>query len=140
MSKDILKIAIVGPESTGKSSLAEQLAVHYNTLWVPEYARAYLDKLSHPYTESDLLDIARGQLAMESSLSKKASRYLFCDTNLHVIKIWSEYKYKRCHTEILRNLHNDNYALHLLTNIDLPWEYDPQREHPHLRDFFFRLV
>ena len=131
------KIAITGPESTGKSMLARQLADHYKTLFVPEYARAYIDKLDRSYQQSDIVEIARGQLAMEKALEKKANRYLFCDTELIVNKVWSLHAYGICDPFILDGIVNNRYDLFLLCDVDLPWEADPQREHPHLRSYFF---
>lgn len=133
----IRRIAITGPESTGKSVLAEQLAVHYRTCWVPEYARAYLDQLGRPYEEPDLLRIAEGQLAAEVKAESQASGILFCDTELTVIKIWSEVKYGRCDAGILEMLDSQRYDIYLLCDIDLPWTYDPLREHPDRRRFLF---
>jgi NadR type nicotinamide-nucleotide adenylyltransferase len=135
----IRKIAITGPESTGKSMLAEQLAAHYQTVWVPEYAREYLEILGKPYVESDILQIARGQLSAESALLVPANRYLFCDTELLVTKIWSEVKYNRCNPWILETIEAHRYDLYLLCDIDLPWQYDPLREHPDQRQFLFDL-
>ena len=135
----ILKVAIVGPESTGKSTLSSQLARHYHTAWVPEYAREYIDQLHRPYKEQDLLKIAQGQLAYEDQMEKKAERLLICDTNLIVIKIWSEFKYGRCDPWILDQVKHRHYDLHLLMDVDLPWQKDPQREHPHLRQQLFDI-
>jgi NadR type nicotinamide-nucleotide adenylyltransferase len=135
----VKKIAIVGPESTGKSTLAEALAQHYQTVWVPEYARGYLSKLGREYDQSDLIKIAHGQLRLEDEWINDANRFLFCDTNLVVIKIWSEFKYGTCAPEILQRMQERKYDLHLLTNIDLPWEADPQREHPDKRMELFNL-
>ncbi|MFH1159843.1 MAG: ATP-binding protein [bacterium] len=137
--KDVRRIAITGPESTGKSMLSQQLAEHYHTVWVPEYAREYLDQLSRPYQEQDILKIARGQLRKEKKLEAGAGRFLFCDTELLVTKIWSEFKYHRCDPWILRKLETHTYNLYLLCYIDTPWEYDPQREHPNLREQLFTL-
>jgi len=136
---EVLKIAITGPESTGKSMLAEQLANHYHTLWVPEFARSYIDNLDRPYVAEDILKIARGQLFHEQQLQKKATGYLFCDTELIVTQIWSEFKYGRCDPWILENIEKNRYHLFLLCDIDLPWIEDPQREHPHLRKQIFDL-
>ena len=133
----IKKIAIVGPESTGKSDLSRTLAKHYNTVWVPEYARRYIDNLTRPYEKYDLFKIAVGQIQAEDQLEQKADEFLFCDTNLWVIKIWSEHKYGNCADWILKELKDRFYDLHLLTYIDLPWQDDPQREHPTLREYFF---
>lgn len=133
------RIAIVGPESTGKSSLAAQLAAHYGEPWVAEYARAYLEGLGRPYRQDDLLHIAQGQLALEAAAAAQARHYLFCDTNLLVIQIWSEFVYGACHPWIRENRGLERYALHLLTDIDLPWEPDPLREHPHRREELLAL-
>lgn len=136
------KIAIVGPESTGKSTLSEQLAHHYHTHWVPEYARTYLNRLDRAYEEADLLQIARGQIQAEHQLIEGASQsLLFCDTDLYVIKVWSEHKYNTCDPWILQQIARRHYDLYLLTDIDLPWQYDPQREHPEpgMREYFFNV-
>jgi NadR type nicotinamide-nucleotide adenylyltransferase len=135
----INRIMITGPESTGKSSLAQKLAAHYQTVWVPERARTYLEEIGRPYRESDLLEIAREQVALEDSLARKANNYLFCDTGMLVLKIWSEHAYKHCHPWILEQLQKRNYYHYLVPNIELPWEPDPQREHPELRAYFFAL-
>lgn len=135
----LIKIAIVGPESTGKSWLSEQLASHYHTLQVPEYARQFIEKLDRPYKESDLLDIAKGQVALELEISKQCNEILICDTNLIVIKIWSEFKYNTLNPWIETKLKERQYTLHLLCNTDLRWEHDEQREHPHLREELFEL-
>ena len=136
---EVLKIAITGPESTGKSILAEQLANHYHTVWVPEFARSYIDKLDKPYVAQDILTIAKGQLYYEQQLLKKANHVLFCDTELIVTKIWSEVKYGYCDPWILENIDQNRYYLFLLCDIDLPWIDDPQREHPHLREKLYDL-
>jgi NadR type nicotinamide-nucleotide adenylyltransferase len=135
----IRNIAITGPESTGKSILSEQLASHYNTAWVPEYAREYLELLGKPYNEEDILHIAHGQLSHEDLQRSKANGYLFCDTELVVTKIWSEVKYKRCDPWILDTIASHRYELYLLCDIDLPWQYDPLREHPDQRQYLFDL-
>ena len=129
----IKKVVIIGPECTGKSELSEFLAKHFNTCWVPEYARAYLDNLPRPYEETDLLKVAPGQLKLEDESISEANRVMICDTNLLVIKIWSEFKYGRCNEEILKLIKSREYSLYLFTNIDIPWQDDVQREHPHQR-------
>jgi NadR type nicotinamide-nucleotide adenylyltransferase len=135
----VIRIAIVGPECSGKTTLAEALAHHFQTVWVPEFARTYLDQLNRPYVQDDLRIIAEGQLQWEDQLALKANRLLICDTNLLVIKIWSEFKYGSCHPDIIRQLHNRSFDLHLLTHPDVPWEDDPQREHPDKRDLLFSI-
>lgn len=133
----MLKVAITGPESTGKSTLSQLLADHYNTVWVPEYARSYVGALNRAYTLQDLEAIARGQLALETQLQEQATDILFADTDLLVIKIWSEHAFGHCPDWILEKLRQQDYNLYLLMGVDLPWEPDPQREHPHLRQFFY---
>ena len=133
-SQDIKKIAIIGPECTGKSELSQHLAQHFNTAWVSEYARAYLDNLNAPYSESDLLKIAHGQVRLEEEWMPEANRVLICDTNLLVIKVWSNFKYGRCSGEILQLINSRAYDLYLLTYIDIPWQEDPLREHPDKRE------
>ena len=135
----LLRIAITGPESTGKSLLAEGLAAYYRTAWVPEYAREYLESLSHPYEEEDILRIARGQIHSEECQAVDAKGILFCDTELIVTKIWSEVKYGRCHPWIQEQIKEHRYDLYLLTAVDLPWEPDPLREHPEMREKLFSL-
>jgi len=135
----IKRIAIVGPECTGKTSLSVALANHYQTRWVPEFARRFIDQLGREYVQSDLLQIAKGQLAAEDKLALLSNNILICDTNLVVIKIWSEFNYGNCDPEILNLLNLREYDLHLLTQIDIPWENDPQREHPYEREALFRI-
>ena len=133
------KVVVIGPECSGKTTLSSSLATYYNTVWVPEYARHYIDRLDRPYDETDLLPIAEGQLSSEDQMLKKANKVLICDTDLLVLKVWQEHKYGACYPKILNTIKNRSYDLYLLTHVDIPWEKDPQRENPHLRDFFFNL-
>jgi NadR type nicotinamide-nucleotide adenylyltransferase len=135
----IKKIAIVGPESTGKSTLSKQLAAYFNCQWVPEYAREFLQNLGRPYIENDLLIIAGGQIALEKRQKALTDKLLICDTNLIVIKIWSEFKYGKCDPKILCLLEDYDYDLTFLCDIDLAWEPDPLREHPDSRKELFEL-
>ena len=136
---DILKIVIIGGESTGKSTLCEQLAAHYHTVWVNEFAREYLEHLGREYTQADLVEIAKGQLAMEEKQLSLANKFLFCDTDLHVLKVWSDYKYGSCDEFISDHIITEKYDAYILTSPDFPWEEDPLREHPEpeLREYFF---
>ncbi|AKD03220.1 ATP-binding protein [Pontibacter korlensis] len=133
----MIKIAVTGPESTGKSTIAAQLATRFNTVWVPEYARSYVATLDQPYTLDDIEAIARGQLALEQEMQLQANDILFSDTDMLVLKIWSEHAFGHCPDWIQRQLEQQDYNLCLLMGVDLPWEPDPQREHPHLRQFFY---
>ena len=126
------KIVIIGPESTGKSSLCEALAHHYRTAWVPEYAREYLTLNGMDYTPEDLLVIARGQLALEDRHAEAAdaSGLLFIDTDLYVMKVWSEFVFGSCDPWILQQIALRRYDAYLLCRTDLPWTPDPLREYP----------
>ena len=135
----IIRIAITGPESTGKSVLSGQLARYYGTEWVPEYSRKYLHELGRDYDYDDILNIAKGQLRREKVLLPGADRFLFCDSEAIVTKIWCEVKYGKCHDWILKQIKLNPYDLYLLCDIDLPWEDDPLREHPDKRPYLFSL-
>ncbi len=138
-SSSLKKVAIIGPECTGKTDLSKYLASYFKTEWVPEYARAYLDKLNRAYDQSDLTKIAHGQLRVEDEWMQNANRVLICDTNLIVMKVWSEEKFGVCDPEIIKAMNSRHYDLLLLTNIDIPWEEDPQREHPQKREYFWDI-
>lgn len=135
----IKKIVIIGPESTGKSTLSEGLARTFDTEWVPEFARSYLENIGRDYNQDDLLQIAKGQINTEDELLEQASKYLICDTDLYVLKVWSEHKYAQCHPWIMEQIANRKYDAYLLTDIDMPWQYDELREHPQetMRQYFF---
>ncbi len=132
------KIVIIGPESTGKSTLCEQLATHYKTIWVKEYAREYLLKNGTDYTFENLLTIAKGQLLQEDTGLTKLSTInhqpstVFFDTDMYVMKVWCEFVFGKCHHWILNRIVERKYDLYLLCNIDLPWVKDELREYPDL--------
>ena len=128
------KVVIIGPESTGKSTLAGQLANHYQTVWCPEFAREYLHQHGKEYTYEDLLKIAMGQVALEDSMMSAATNnFYFIDTDMHVMKVWCEVAFQDCHKWILEQISIRKYDLFLLCNIDLPWVEDPLREYPDLK-------
>jgi len=135
----ILKIAIVGPESTGKSTMSAYLAKHYNTVWVPEYAREYCEKLTEAPTFQDEINMFHGQLALEKELLPKANRILICDTTFITVKIWSDQMFGRSPQEVLDELPKHTYDLYLLLNIDLPWQDDPLRDFPTMREHFMAV-
>ncbi len=134
-----LKIAIVGPESSGKSTLANQLVTHYHAIEVTEFARSYLEKTSGNYVEKDLVEVAKGQVNLENEALASHPDMIICDTNLLVIKIWSCYKYDRCDSRILTLLESRSYDLHLLLKPDIPWEPGTLRENPDDRDRLFSM-
>jgi NadR type nicotinamide-nucleotide adenylyltransferase len=137
--RPVKKVAVIGPECTGKSDLSSFLAEKFKTEWVPEYARGFIDNLVRPYTEMDLLTIAHGQLRLEEQYARSAKNVLICDTNLYVIKVWSNFKFGQCAEEILQKIGERHYDLYLLTYVDIPWEADPQREHPDQREQLYSL-
>jgi len=134
----MIRISITGPESTGKSRLAEHLAEHYKTKWVPEYARKYLEEINRPYSYDDILLIAQKQFEQENLVSKD-NPLVFCDTDFCVTSIWCKVKYGKCHEWITQKLDQNHYGLYLLCDVDLPWQYDPLREHPEMRSELFAM-
>lgn len=137
-----LKVVLFGPESTGKTTLSRQLARHYNSVWVPEYAREYLqNKWNHERKTcepNDLLPIAIGQIALENKLAQQTDSVLFCDTDLLETKVYSEAYYKGTCDPILETYALKNsYALYFLTYIDTPWEADDLRDKPNERERMF---
>ncbi len=138
-STNIIRIVLYGPESTGKTTLASDLANHYSTSWVPEFARNYLQEKWDLYqkkcSKDDLLFIAKKQLELENQRLMNANKILFCDTNVLVTQLWSEvYFDSYCHPKILNMVTKSNYDLYLFTDIDVPWEFDDLRDMPHQRD------
>ena len=133
------RILILGPESTGKSTLAEKLAEHYSEPWVPEVAREYLEQLDRPYGYDDLLQIGRQQMQLEDEMAAGAKNHLFCDTDLRVIQVWSQHRFGKVDPWVLEEITRRTYDLILLCAPDLPWQEDPLREHPELemRQQFF---
>lgn len=138
----ILKIVVIGPESTGKSTLCAQLAQHFGSSWCPEFARDYLLNNGPGYEYDDLLTMAKGQLALEDEYADKLETNslpllesgghipLFVDTDMYVMKVWSEFVFGKCHRFILDEIVRRKYDLYLLCNPDLPWVKDELREYP----------
>ena len=135
---NLVKIVLFGPESTGKTTLSIQLAKHYNTVWVQEYARPYLQKVwnqeRRTCQQKDILPIAFGQIALENRLAKRADKVLICDTDLLETKVYSSAYYGGFVDPILEKAATENtYNLYLLTYIDTPWEADDLRDRPEQR-------
>ncbi|MBS1605949.1 MAG: ATP-binding protein [Bacteroidetes bacterium] len=135
-SQNLKKIVVVGPESTGKSSICEGLAAHFHSRWVPEYAREYLLRHGMDYSYEDLLTIARGQLALEdeavAAATASGESRIFIDTDMYVMKVWGEFVFGRCDSWILDRINERRYDAYLLPRTDLPWVRDELREYPDL--------
>lgn len=139
LSNSMIKLAITGPESSGKTTLAKALSDKYEAPWVEEYSRGYLSGLNRRYKEDDLVAIARGQIENESIIARKASSLLICDTDITVIAIWSVVRFNRLDPEIEQMEKAADYDHTLLCRPDIPWEPDPLRENPHDRHELFQL-
>lgn len=129
----MIKVAIIGPESAGKTTLADMLKAHFNGFIVNEFAREYLNDKSS-YEEEDLLEIAKGQANFENEGINSDKDIVLFDTNFLVLKVWSDLKYNRCHSFIEEELSNRKYDLSLLLLPNIPWQYDPMRESPSIED------
>lgn len=135
--KNITKIAIVGPESTGKSTMANFLAKEFNTFCVPEYARYYCQDLNNKYTEQDELNMFHGQIALEDAIIASLNTdILICDTTILTVKIWSDHLFNKTPSPVLTEIKERTYDLYLLMDINLPWENDPLRDFPNDRLHF----
>ena len=137
---NLIKIAIVGPESTGKSTVAQYLAEEFDTVTVPEYARYYCQNLNNQYTPQDEVNMFYGQIALEDALVPMSrNNLLFCDTTILTVKIWSDHLFADTPNEIKEEINKRHYDLYLLMNIDLPWQDDPLRDFPKDRDHFLQI-
>ena len=130
----MFKIAITGPESTGKSTLAEKLSKHFDVSYIPEYSRTYLENFEGQYTENDVVEIAKAQHNLIIEEEKKNPKMLIADTEIIVCKIWIEYVFKHPNEMIEDLLRRQDFDLYLLCDIDLPWVYDPLRENPNIEE------
>lgn len=130
MGKTSEIIAIVGPESTGKTTLADQLAEHFGGTVVPESAREFLTARGGHYQPNDLITIAENQLEIESRAIATSDDLIFCDTDIVVVLIWYQYKYGKRSAELEDLFNAQPERKYLLTYPDLPWRSDPLRENP----------
>ncbi|HET7733997.1 MAG TPA: ATP-binding protein [Paludibacter sp.] len=134
------KIAIIGPESTGKTALAKNLADHFKAPWIPEYAREYVEKLTNHYTYDDICNIAQKQIEQELAFDEPnitGENYIFFDTDLIITKVWFSYCFRKIPDFLTERMKNSFFDLYLLCAPDLTWEPDPVREHGNDREYFF---
>ena len=124
------RVGIIGPECTGKSTLARYLANRYHGVLVPEYAREYMENLNRPYTVEDVETIARHQI---EHLQKLKDGLYFFDTELIITKVWFEHKYGSCPAWLEQAIHDYPMDVYLLTYPDIEWKPDPVRENPDIR-------
>lgn len=131
----------MGAECTGKTTLVRALAGHYQTVWVTECAREFAVKKKSLPEIADVVEIARGQMEMETSFAAKANRVLFCDTNLMMTVLYSEYYFGECPAAVRRAAEEENYDLILFTQDDIPWVPEPmQRSRPEARKTVQELI
>lgn len=139
----VVNVAILGAESTGKTTLCADLAAYFGSQWVPEYMRTYLqikwDKEHLTCTWDDLLPIAQGQIELENTLIKQTAqlpnknRYLFCDTSLFELMVYANWYYGDCPKALTKAALAHHYDMVLLTETDVPWVADDLRDSPHER-------
>lgn len=142
--KSVITVAILGAESTGKTTLCKDLAAHFDSLWVPEYMRIFLqakwDNEKNTCTWDDLLPIAQGQIELENKLAKQTMQnsnkqnYLFCDTTLFELMVYAHWYYGDCPNELTNAALTHHYDFILLTEVDIPWVADDLRDSPHERN------
>ncbi|MFK5854642.1 MAG: AAA family ATPase [Bacteroidota bacterium] len=133
------RVAIIGPESTGKSWLAQKLAAHYNTKVTDEYSRIYFKNREYNYTVDNLAEIAKGQLKYENDIANSCTDLIFCDTEFIVMKIWSQVVFNFVPDWIENQIVNHTYNLYLLCNLDVDWEPDALRNNSHNRQYIYNL-
>ena len=147
--KSVIKVAVLGAESTGKTTLCRDLATHFGCAWVPEYMRTYLqakwDDEQLTCTWDDLLPIAQGQIELENKLAKQATQtpdnnhYLFCDTSLFELMVYANLYYGDCQEALTKAALSHHYNMILLTDVDIPWVADDLRDSPNGREDIAKL-
>jgi len=133
-ANSMIRVAITGPESCGKTTLAEVLSERLNGMLFLEYGREYLEELNRDYTQADLDRICQGHL---TQFKDSSDQLQVIDTDFVVLKVWSKVKYETVSETIINEVKADHFDLHILCSPDIPWEYDPQREHPEMREELF---
>ncbi len=135
--RNLTKVVLIGSESTGKTELAKHLAKKYNTVFIPELARTYIENLNHAYNFNDVINIALKQIDEENSFVKQANKILFYDTYLLITKVWLDHVFGYVPIWLQERIKESDIDLFLLCNNDIKWKYDPVRENPDLREYLF---
>lgn len=135
--KQIFRVALIGPESTGKTTLCEELAGHYQTNYVPEFSRDYIKSLNKKYTEADVYHCIRSQQMEEELQIQQANKLFFADTESIMGKVWLQDVFHQSPEWVDELIVKYKYDLYLLTSADLPFVEDPVRENPRRRNYFF---
>lgn len=132
-------IAVVGPESTGKTELCQALAAAFGCPWIAEYARTYVENLDRPYTYADVEQIARTQIVELRQKQNQSPQggLLLVDTDLIITKVWFAHVFGQMPTWLDRAIADEQIDLYLLCQPDIAWQYDPVRENGHLRQFLY---
>jgi NadR type nicotinamide-nucleotide adenylyltransferase len=137
----VARVALLGAESSGKSTLAAALASHYGTLWVPEYLREFVDTMGRVPKEEDQAGIARTQMERENAAALSASRFLFCDTTPLMTALYSRWYWGRVDAQLALLERRHDYAYTVVTAPDSPWEADGlQRESEAVRQTIHEQV
>ena len=143
MSGGVVVVAVTGSECTGKTTLARDLARHFGTVWVPEFARDYLlEKTATtgiPLDASDVEPIARGQIAAENRGIASARGLVILDTDLLSTTVYARHYYGGCPAWIEQAARDRRASLYLLCDIDVPWVPDRARDRPHMREHMHTL-
>ncbi len=130
MNKRPYTVVLTGPESTGKTTLAEQLARHFGGTWIPEYARTYVETINRPYAYRDVIHIVRHQIEVLKNPDMPGNPFLFLDTDLIILKIWFHVVYGHVPEGLQEAIRKRKIDLYLLCRPDIPWVSDPVRENP----------
>ncbi|MBE9466736.1 MAG: ATP-binding protein [Bacteroidetes bacterium] len=133
------RIVIIGPESTGKTILSKNLAENFKTVWVPEYARKYVENLKRPYNYGDLIKISEKQIKEFNNNYSDVNKFIFFDTYLIITKIWFQVVYNKFPLFLDIEIKKSNIDLFLLCNTDIKWKPDGVRENPDKREELYNL-
>jgi NadR type nicotinamide-nucleotide adenylyltransferase len=131
-----LTVCLIGPECTGKTTLARQLAAHFGVPWVPEFVREYAERVRRPLTVDDVEPIAMGELGLLDAASSDG--LLFLDTDLVSTMVYSRHYYGGCPEWIVAEAVVRRADLYLLTGIDVPWSGDDVRDSADAREVLHR--